>query len=270
MQILSFGFYPKPIEAQTQTQLNAVIIGPYTDKYEYVIGDLVTVQGIVINCDKYTNEITIKFYNPNNQIFHTKTIKLNNCSYKYSVQLGGALASPGLWTVATEYLDQPSAWNFLLIDNVQETRSINPVFNVKPSLTNGYIESIKIEPRIKNLIISVKTSKSKDGELVIILPRYLIDAKTDSHDDNFVVLVDGKKAFFDEVVITGIEKLIRILKIEVPAGTKEIEIIGTEITFPATVVPEFSLKVLFLSGLAVGGIVALGRKKLQNKKIEVM
>lgn len=68
-------------------------------------------------------------------------------------------------------------------------------------------------------------------------PRELIDAKKNDKDDQFIVLVDGQKAEFNEVAANQTE---RTLRIDVLAQTKKVEIIGTH------VIPEFPVNVMMI------------------------
>jgi len=100
------------------------------------------------------------------------------------------------------------------------------------SLTNGCFLSAEVDPDGKSLRLSVRTNAIEDGELQIMLPRNLIDAKTNGNDDDFTVLVDREKANFDQTDTTSVA---RTLVIPIHAGAKEIEIKGTH------VIPEFPI-----------------------------
>ncbi len=120
-------------------------------------------------------------------------------------------------------------------------------FNVNVSLTNGNIESIEVYPDFSSIVATVSTT-DKDGELAITLPRDLIDAKADGKDDEFIVTVDGEDVDFQEVNATSMD---RTLSIQVPAGSGEIEIIGTQ------VIPEFPLVELFVLTSSMALVIVL-------------
>ena len=79
-----------------------------------------------------------------------------------------------------------------------------------------------------SLILEVKVTGSP-GILEIILERNFIDAKYQGDDDLFFVLVDGEDLNFQETETTSES---RTLRITLPEGTEEVEIIGTEFGEP--------------------------------------
>ncbi len=79
-----------------------------------------------------------------------------------------------------------------------------------------------------SLILEVKVTGSP-GILEIILERNFIDAKYQGDDDLFFVLVDGEDLNFKETETTSES---RTLRITLPEGTEEVEIIGTEFGEP--------------------------------------
>jgi hypothetical protein len=93
--------------------------------------------------------------------------------------------------------------------------------DVKYDITGGYV--VRIIPDAELNIVTVIMSASHDGSLVITFPRSLFDAKSGDQDDVFLVLVDAEEVNFEET-ITSTD---RTLAIQFPAGTEEIEIIGT-------------------------------------------
>jgi len=74
-----------------------------------------------------------------------------------------------------------------------------------------------------SLIFEVNVTGSP-GILEITLDRDFFDSIYQGADDLFIVLADGDEPNFEEIVTTS---KIRILSIEVPIGTEEVEIIGT-------------------------------------------
>ena len=80
----------------------------------------------------------------------------------------------------------------------------------------------------KSLVI--ETDVASDGEIVIALPRHLIDAKSaDGTDATYIVLVDGVESWVAETA----DGAARTLTIPVSAGAREIEIFSTQ------AIPEF-------------------------------
>ena len=75
-----------------------------------------------------------------------------------------------------------------------------------------------------SLILTVNVSDSP-GTLGITLERSFLDSIYQGNDDNFIVLVDGDDLNFSEIKTTPQS---RTLSITLPAGTEEVEIIGTQ------------------------------------------
>jgi plastocyanin len=129
-------------------------------------------------------------------------------------------------------------------------------FAVEASLSNGSVKRIDIVPDFTSIILTVETSATEDGELMITLPRALIDSKTGAMDDDFIILVEGDEADYTEHHATDTE---RVLTIAVPAGTEEIEIVGTN------VVPEFPVAMIAIAGMFAAMIAAY---RLRARSVE--
>lgn len=71
------------------------------------------------------------------------------------------------------------------------------------------------------LIVSIDTTSN--GTLIVTMPRILIDAKSDNHDDDFTILSDGQEIKYAETSKTMTS---RTLSIPYQWGVKHIEIIG--------------------------------------------
>jgi len=121
-------------------------------------------------------------------------------------------------------------------------------FGVGFQITGGSI--ISITPDIDQSSLIIEIEAVDDGELTITLPRELIDAKFNGDDDDFFVLVDAEEVDFDETK-TDLE---RTLIIGFPAGTEEIEIIGT------FVIPEFGTIAALILAVAIISIIAVSAR----------
>jgi plastocyanin len=122
--------------------------------------------------------------------------------------------------------------------------------DVPASLSNGSVREIDVDSDFTSIIIMVQTDEAEDGELMITLPRDLIDSKLNGDDDEFIIIVDGEESDYQELNTNDNE---RELTIAVFAGAEEVEIIGTQ------VVPEFPIAVMAVMGLIVATTVAMGR-----------
>jgi predicted secreted protein with PEFG-CTERM motif len=121
-------------------------------------------------------------------------------------------------------------------------------YAVNYSVTGATVDDVSISPQDASLMISLKSSS--DGNLTIIMPRTLIDAKVGTGDDQFFVLVDGADTDFTESKTTAD----RTVTVSFPQDTQQIEIIGTQ------VVPEFGGLSFVVLVIATVSIVAISAK----------
>ena len=129
-------------------------------------------------------------------------------------------------------------------------------FKIVYVMTEGMIKQVVPDEDAKSLILQID-SISK-GTLAIKLPREVIDARFGDGDDDFFVVVDGQEVAFDETK-SGNE---RTLSIDYPAGTEEIEIIGT------SVVPEFGAITAAILMTSIIAVIFISKSKLAlNPKI---
>ena len=100
-------------------------------------------------------------------------------------------------------------------------------YDLSYDIENGDVESITLDPDFLQLIISMNTYN--DGTVEINLPRPILDAKFETTDDIFFVLVDG---FETDYIETGSDSTTRTLVIPFFGGDSIIEIIGTDTSAP--------------------------------------
>ena len=113
---------------------------------------------------------------------------------------------------------------------------------------------VAMAANLESTSLAIEADIASDGEIVIALPRHLIDAKNaDGTDDTYIVLVNGEEAWVTETA----DSAARTLTIQVIAGDREIEIFGTFI------VPEFgTIAILILAAAVVSIIVVSGKARL--------
>ena len=128
-------------------------------------------------------------------------------------------------------------------------------YEITYTITGGVIKQVSPDQEAESLIITVDSISN--GTLFIQLPRDVIDAKFGDDDDEFFVLIDGLDTGYEETKSTND----RTLTIQFPAGTEEIEIIGT------FVVPEFGTIVLLILLVSVSSVIVLSRTKFTLMKI---
>lgn len=121
-------------------------------------------------------------------------------------------------------------------------------YTINYTITGATISDIQVNTQETSLVILINSTS--DGNLVIDMPRSLIDAKAGVNDDNFIVLVDDTYAKSHETK-TDTD---RTLSIAFAGGTERIEIIGTQ------VLPEFGSVSVAIFAISVVSIVAISAR----------
>ena len=100
-------------------------------------------------------------------------------------------------------------------------------FDVDYKIENGMLDTIFLDPDFTELIITMDASS--DGTFEITIPRSLLDAKFDTMDDVFFILVDGFETDYVEI-----DSSVDFRTIVIPffAGDSVIDIIGTDALNP--------------------------------------
>ncbi|MGY5143257.1 MAG: hypothetical protein ACW9XH_02130 [Candidatus Nitrosopumilus sp. bin_32a] len=96
-------------------------------------------------------------------------------------------------------------------------------FDVEYDVTGMTVSGIEADTDFISLIFTVDVTESS-GTLDITLDRSFFDSTFEGLDDDFIILADGDEPTFSETATTSQS---RTLSIELPAGTEEIEIIGS-------------------------------------------
>lgn len=110
-----------------------------------------------------------------------------------------------------------------VVKDVQSGQS----FTVNYNTVGSTVSDMSLNTQDTSLVVDLKTSS--DGNLTMTMPRTLIDAKSGSSDDQFIVLVDGADTEFTESKTDAD----RTISLSIPDGTQQVEVIGTQ------VIPEF-------------------------------
>ena len=98
-------------------------------------------------------------------------------------------------------------------------------YDVEYTGTGVIVSGIDADPDFVSLIINVDVSGSP-GTLEITFERSFFDSVFQGDDDDFIVLADGDEPTYSETETTPQS---RTLSIELPAGTEEVEIIGSQL-----------------------------------------
>ena len=115
-------------------------------------------------------------------------------------------------------------------------------------ISGGTVDTISNDPDALSIIVELIDADG--GEIVLTLPRDVIDSTIDGVDEIFFVLVDGYEAQYTEVTTDTH----RTLTIPFSAESNSIEIIGT------FVIPEFGVIAMMILVVAIISVVAVTRK----------
>jgi len=213
-------------------ELERLLLTVKVDKMIYQTGDIIRVNGTGPgDCEK--TPIAIQVFNPRNMTYTIRqTIPSSDGMYSFEFVLGGKLGIDGVYIVKANYKGRTVQTTFEFNTSILQISKGNfrveysgKVFNVEASLSNGSIRDFEVDKQFASLIIFVNT-KENNGIFEVTLQRDLIDAKSDSADDTFIIFIDGNNTTVSEKTSTATH---RTLVVGIPGGTEEIEIIGTKV-----------------------------------------
>jgi len=117
------------------------------------------------------------------------------------------------------------------------------------SIDGGTVLGATLNAASKTLVVNMQADN--DGQLALNITRSVLDAKSGTNDNSFVVLIDGEEVqtFTDSPTADT-----RNLMIPFQAGSEKIEIIGTQI------VPEFGPIAALVLAIAIISIIAVSAK----------
>jgi len=102
-------------------------------------------------------------------------------------------------------------------------------YDVDYTATGMTVSAVEADLDFISLILTVDVAESP-GTLDITFDRTLFDSTFEGLDDDFIILADGDEPVFSETQTNSVS---RTLSIELPAGTEEIEIIGSSFNTPS-------------------------------------
>lgn len=202
-----------------------------TEKFSYRKGESIKISGTVPAVIEDLR-VVIEVFNPRSTMY-TIDQPLPNAdgTYTTTTKIEGQQGISGIYNVKATYANQSVQTTFEFYEEIVTLQGFRvkvgeKTFDIDAELSNGSIHSIDVDPYFKSIIIVTGTSQTVGGTLKMTLPRNLIDARADSADDDFVVLVDGEEETYEEADTTSTT---RTLIISIPARSEDIEIIGTQV-----------------------------------------
>jgi predicted secreted protein with PEFG-CTERM motif len=263
--ISAFAIPPEVLQNYTGTNSTTGLPGTpvpqitvTTDKSSYNDGNKITISGTTRDYISGT-PVTVIIRNPIGNVIKIDQVGLGT-DKTYSTTLiatGGLWQAAGTYTISVQFgsSDRAAQTTFQFSGSKGPAQPQNTIpvdgtnFSVSYTITNGKVTDIKADTQSKSLIVSIQTNGN--GVLTITLPRALIDAQINGHDDQYFVLNDGQEASFQEINKTSTD---RTLSIPFTDGTQQIEIIGTQI------VPEFGPIAALVLAIAIVSIITVSAK----------
>ena len=120
-------------------------------------------------------------------------------------------------------------------------------FEIQASMSNGLIANATLYREYNYLVFDLTTSQTEAGELTVVLPRALIDAKTQDlqSDDRFTIVLDDYEIDYTQ---TDSNENERTIVVAIGPEVLEATIVGTQ------VLPEFPIAVI---GVVVAALCAV-------------
>ena len=259
--IISTLFVPTLGQVSSPSPPTAAPITVNTDKPSYLLGDTIVISGSVKSPVQNT-QLSIQIFDPNNNLVHVDQIDVSkDGKYTDTIKAVGVYWKVnGNYTVKVQYalpgVTAQTTFNFQssvpLVSNVFEVKDPNSqqTFGVNDTITGGAVKNISIDVQSISLIVSVNSTS--DGTITLQIPRALVDAKTNSgQDDAFIILIDGAEV---KPQSESSNSDYRNLTIQFYQGDQDIEIIGTQI------VPEFGQIAALVLAIAIISIIAVSAK----------
>lgn len=239
--------------AQMNVMLEQVPVTVWTDKTTYDHKSTIIIEGEVANIRSDT-PITLKVVSPTNNIVTVDQLTVDsNGMFRTTLSTEGDLWKyDGTYTIRVQYGNQeasnkalveltegvPSAFEMPSMQCKSSELTIDGLYCVPFSISSGTITNAKTNTLDNSIVVSIISTES--GTLTV-------NPSNDILREPFMVLVDGEQA--DDLEIDGNK-----VTIDFPAGTEEIEIIGT------FVIPEFGVITILILAVAIISIIVVSAK----------
>jgi predicted secreted protein with PEFG-CTERM motif len=235
-----------------------------TEKESYAAGESVEILGLV-EIRLGDTAVLIRVVNPIGNLLDVSQVSVGSdgsFSKTVATSIGGLWKETGTYIIMMNYGENSAQAQFeyggMMSAGVQTTPEFAMVDDssqiimlednaVNYELTCAEILGMTPDPENKSLIVKIKTNC--DGELMITLPKDVID----TDEEGFFVLVDGDETNHRTVSDTELWTL----TIPFSYGSEEIEIIGTY------VIPEFGTIAMLVLVTSIGTIVIISARNKQ-------
>ncbi|MEW6043306.1 MAG: PEFG-CTERM sorting domain-containing protein [Thermoproteota archaeon] len=249
-------------ENDRESRYAEVPIRAWTDKKLYDHASEIVVRGVVANI-KEDVPITIRVIGPTGNLVRVDQVDVEqDKTFEATISTAGSLFKQnGVYTIRVQYGPQEIN-DRITVEILGEeitaascsadeiaVESTTDIYCVPYSAFGASITSATVSSELSS--ITLRVDAEEDGLITLMIPRDVLDSQAGDGDSDFIVLVDGEEADFEEI---DSDDATRTLEIMVLEGTSQIEIIGT------FAVPEFGTMAAIILAVAIVSIIAVSAK----------
>jgi predicted secreted protein with PEFG-CTERM motif len=256
----SSDFYKKANLARQ----NNVPVSVWTDQKVYDHKSEIIVSGAVANLRGNT-PVTVTVYGPQNNLVTVRQVEVSeDNTYETTFSTAGALFKQnGVYTIRVQYGPQEIN-NKATVEITGEMmeRETTPcsadelavkggskVYCVPYEVSGAVVTKATVSSATTSIVLMIDAES--DGSISLMIPRNVLDSLSNGRDSDFIVLVDGEEADFEEI---DSDDATRTLDITFSEGSTQIEIIGT------WAVPEFGTMAAIILAVAIVSIIAISAR----------
>ncbi|MEW6043305.1 MAG: PEFG-CTERM sorting domain-containing protein [Thermoproteota archaeon] len=243
---------------------NDLPISVWTDQEVYDHQSEIVVSGAVANL-RGDAPVTVTVYGPQNNLVTVRQVEVSeDNTFETSFSTAGALFKQnGVYTIRVQYGPQEIN-NKVTVELVGETpteegmacdageiavKGGSKVYCVPYEASGAVVTKATVSSATTSMVLMIDAES--DGSISLMIPRDVLDSTSGDEDTDFIVLVDGEEADFEEI---DSDDATRTLDITFSEGATEIEIIGTY------AVPEFGTMAAIILAVAIVSIIAVSAR----------
>jgi predicted secreted protein with PEFG-CTERM motif len=243
---------------------NKLPISVWTDQGVYDHQSRIVLSGVVANL-RGDAPVTVTVYGPQGNLVTVRQVEVSeDHTFETSFSTAGALFKQnGVYTIRVQYGPQEIN-NKVTVELVGETpteermacgadeiavKGGSKVYCVPYEASGAVVKKATVSSATTSMVLMIDAES--DGSISLMIPRNVLDSTSGGKDTDFVVLVDGEEADFEEI---DSDDATRTLVITFSEGATEIEIIGT------WAVPEFGTMAAIILAVAIVSIIAVSAR----------
>jgi predicted secreted protein with PEFG-CTERM motif len=246
-------------------QQSELPVSVWTDSAIYDHTSTITLSGTVANL-RGDAPVTVTVYGPQNNLVTVRQVEVaEDLTYETTFSTAGALFNQnGIYTIRVQYGPQEIN-NKVTIELTGESgiptgvpkcssdelsvKGGSKTYCVPFDVTGATVTKATVSDATTSIVLMIDAES--DGSILLVIPRNVLDSQTGEMDTDFIVLVDGQEADFEEI---DSDSTTRTLDIIFPEGATEVEIIGTY------AVPEFGAMAAIILAVAIVSIIAVSAR----------